>query len=293
MYILLQQMTTNHKALSTMNEPEPYSTRQAILDAVAYVRRRGRWASIVAAAVGVIGLVLYLLAPREYRAEMALRCYLLKSSSTVSILKTLQNAVSSSDSIAVARSLRLSPSRAAQLRNITPAQPKYIQPEDANEVLDVYISVDVIQPSMFDSLTIALPRFIDATPLVDSLRRTRLAALNANLFALRKEKRTLDSLRALAGRALANNRDAKALGDLSSGTTVISLLSTIRTLEQDALTLRGSLVTSPFVVPSRPFYPRILFFVFAPAVLAFLLTMPIIDLIELWQQSRTIGRSQA
>lgn len=274
-----------------MPTPELYSTRQALLDAMAYVRRRGRWASIVAAAVGAIGLVLYLLAPREYRAEMALRSYYLKSSSTASVLKTLQQAVRDNDSQAVARALGFSPGLAAQLRKLNVMQPKYIQPDEANEVLDVYVTADVTDPAVFDSLSIALPRFVSSVPLVDSLRRSRINSLMAYLASLRQEKRSLDSLRALAAKALANNRDAKALGDLSSGDAVIGLLSTIRNLEQEKLTIRSHFVASPFLAPSRPFYPRILFFVFAPAVLAFLLTMPIIDLIELWQQSRSDGRS--
>ncbi len=262
-----------------------YSPRQALLDLFAYLRRRGRAGLAGAVLLALLGLAAYLLLPRQYRAETTLRSYLLKSATTVNVLEKLKQAVRDDDSVAVAGALGLSRTQARQLKKLDVKQPKYIQPDDANEVYDVYVVADVTDPAMFDSLTLALPRYVSSSPLVDSLRRVRQQALNANEQALRRELRTLDSLRTLAAGVLRSGRNAEALGDLSSGAEVVVILKQLRDLQAERQTLRSTFVTAAFLPPSRPFYPRLLWFVLLPAVMGFGLGLVLAELWALWRQS--------
>lgn len=262
-----------------------YTPRQALLDLFAYLRRRGRAGLIGAVLLALVGLGAYLLLPRQYRAETTLRSYLLKSATTVNVLEKLKQAVRDDDSVAVARALGLSRTQARHLKKLDVKQPKYIQPEDANEVYDVYVVADVTDPAMFDSLTLALPRYVSASPLVDSLRRVRYRALNANEQALRRELRTLDSLRAVAVAALRSGRNAEAIGDLSAGVGVTEIYRQLHELQFELQKVRSTFVTAAFLPPSRPFYPRLLWFVLLPAVMGFGLGLVLAELWALWRQS--------
>jgi hypothetical protein len=264
---------------------DQFSPSDVIVSALGYLRRHYILLFGGTVAFAVLGIVAFLVVKPRYAAKATLRCYTVKASTVVRILTALEEPVRERDTLAVGRALGLRPSTVAGIRKLSVEIPKYIQPEDANEVLDVIVSAEVTQHALFDTLALVLPRFIRHAPLVDSLARVKTAIRSASLASIALERKKIDSLRTLTAQYAQRGGNTEGLGLATNAEAWLDLNTTEMEATLDLQRARSVFVVQSFIAPTWPSYPTTMLFVVLPAVVGLLLTIVGIELVALWRKT--------
>jgi hypothetical protein len=265
---------------------DQYSPSEVLVRALSYLRRHYRVVLGGTLAFALLGLVAYLVVKPRFAAKATLRCYTVKASTVVRIITALEEPVRERDTLAVARALGLRPATVAGFRKLSVEIPKYIQPEDANEVLDVIVSAEVTHHALFDTLALALPRFVQHAPLVDSLSRLRSAVRLASLARIKSERRKIDSLRILTAQFAQRGGNTEGLGIAANAEAWLDLNNTDVEATLDLQRIRSVFVVQSFIPPTRSTYPTVLLFILLPTVMGFLVSILGIELLALWRKTK-------
>jgi hypothetical protein len=267
---------------------DQFSPSEVLIRALEYLRRHYR--TLLAGTLGfaVLGTIAFWVVTPRYAAKATLRCYTVKASTVVRILTALDEPVRERDTLAVGRALGLRPATVAGIRRLTVEMPKYIQPEDANEVLDVIVSAEVTRHALFDTLALALPRFIRNSPLVDSLARVKTAIRLATLDHIKSERQKIDSLRSLTAQFAQRGGNTEGLGIAANAEAWLDLNTTEVEATLDLQRVRSVFIVQTFIAPTRPNYPTVLLFVLLPTVVGLVLSIVGIELVALWRKTKPV-----